>query len=303
LLDYGRANLFDGRMHPVLFRWGQSLSATGTLVDTMGFFEGLEHRSKQLLGPRHRDTLAIRGVIAELLRQFEHPGEAVDELQEVLAAQIDTFGVEDPDVFTTRLRLAQCQADAGDVESAIGTCEQLLNDEIRTHGASHENALIVRHRLAVCRAQSGRTDAAVADYEGLLVDYLRIFGAIDRRTFELRANLATCHARSGNIAQAINSYEQLLSDMEQAPGAINEPLINVLDMLSYCQAEIADWASAIATLERLIPLAEAHWGADHPNINAFRYALASCTDASGVTSNARSMWFIKHNAPPNTGEE
>ncbi|MEV3958488.1 tetratricopeptide repeat protein [Streptomyces albogriseolus] len=302
LLDYGRANLFEGRVHPVLFRWGQSLSAIGPLVDTMGFFEGLEHRSNQLLGPRHRDTLAIRGVIAELLRQFEAPGAAVDELQEVLTTQIDAFGVEDPDVFTTRLRLAQCQADAGDTESAIITCEQLLNDEIRIHGASHENALVVRHRLAVCKAQSGLTEAAVADYEGLLVDYLRIFGAIDGRTFDLRTNLATCHARSGNFAQAINSYEQLLSDLEQAPGPVNEQLINVLDVLSYCQAKMADWASAIATLERLIPLAEAHWGADHSNIDAFRYALASCTDASGVTSDARSMWITKHIAPPNAAE-
>jgi len=141
---------------------------------------------------------------------------------EVLAAAVRpatrVLGVQDPNVLSLRLELANVRFDGGDYGQAAHAYRDLAADLAVNLGRDNEVVLRCRLQEATCHALSGNTELAQQQLEGLLQDQRRLFGADHERVLELRRQLALLELARGLHAQAAARLRSLLADVERIRG-------------------------------------------------------------------------------------
>ena len=103
--------------HPEVLRakseYSWSLRAAGKFDDAAAELRALALDREESFGPHDRTTLETLGFLAITLADGGHREQAVNQLYEVLDAQIRAFGSEDPDTLTTRQRLVEYLSQLG----------------------------------------------------------------------------------------------------------------------------------------------------------------------------------------------
>jgi hypothetical protein len=81
---YAPHGLWQGRLHQVIMKAGNSLARDGLLLEPMAFWEQLLTVARERLGSEHPDTLVIRNNLAWAYGRAGDPHRALGELLDLL---------------------------------------------------------------------------------------------------------------------------------------------------------------------------------------------------------------------------
>ena len=104
--------LYQRRVHPVLFRYGQSLGEAGQVRAAIIHFTRLAAEAHHHLGPDDPDTLITRHNLARWRGEAGDPAGAATAYEELLADMVRVLGPDHPHTLTTRNNLAAWRDDA-----------------------------------------------------------------------------------------------------------------------------------------------------------------------------------------------
>jgi hypothetical protein len=91
-----------------------------------------------------------------------------EELEELLADQLQMLGPVHPGTLVARSNLASYRNQAGDHAGAAEAAEALLTDDLRVLGRNPPDTLVTRSHLATFRGEAGDPSRAAAEFQFLL---------------------------------------------------------------------------------------------------------------------------------------
>jgi hypothetical protein len=171
------------------------------------------------LSPDHRDTLIIRGNVAQFTGEVGDRGEALRLYRELLPDMVRVLGPDHLHTLTTRGNLAYSTGEAGDPAEAVRLHRELLPDRLRVLGPDHPDTLTTRGNLAYSTGEAGDPAEAVRLHRELLPDRVRVLGADHPHTLSTRNNLAYWTGKAGDYREAARLFCDLLPDRVRVLGA------------------------------------------------------------------------------------
>ncbi|MFD3679877.1 tetratricopeptide repeat protein [Streptomyces sp. NPDC058613] len=189
--------LWEPDGHPVLYRAGNSLIATGLYTAASAHWHHFAADSERLLGPDHPYTVTARSNLATSYWQAGRTAEAIVLLKQVVADRERLLGPDHPNTVTARANLAASYWQAGRTAEAIGIEGQVVADYERLLGPDHPYTVTARSNLATSYWQAGRTAEAIVLLEQVVADRERLLGSDHPDTVTARANLAATGVETG----------------------------------------------------------------------------------------------------------
>ena len=118
--------LWRPEAHPVLFRRGLSLDASGLTGPAIAHWQAMLATSTRLLGGAHANAVTARDRLAVAYESAGRFGDAIAAFSSALADRERAQGPEHPDTLTARGRLAHAYASAGRPAEAVTLYEQMV---------------------------------------------------------------------------------------------------------------------------------------------------------------------------------
>jgi tetratricopeptide (TPR) repeat protein len=271
--------LWRPQAHPVLFRRGVSLDASGLTGPAIAHWQAMLAASEA--GGGHADAVAVRDRLAVAYESAGQFGDAIAAFSGSLAERERAQGPEHPDTITARGRLAHAYASAGRSAEAVTLYEQMAAAAGRQLGAGHPVTLAARANLADAYQAAARGKEALTAYQMLLADAGRLLGAGHRDTLAARENLAATLLANGQPKDAIEQYKQLVTATEATAGADHPDAIAARAHLASAYRRGGKPKDAIALSQRVLADRERTAGADHPDTIAARAHLAFAYRSAG----------------------
>ncbi|MEV0412916.1 tetratricopeptide repeat protein [Streptomyces sp. NPDC050448] len=291
LTRHALSSLFEGgRAHPVLFRAGESLGASGQVAAALDHFRQLAEAGERFLSPDHPDTLVARSRTAFWLGESGQIQNALQAYREVLERLRETLGPDSPGTLTARAELAWWQGHAGDVAGAVSATSDLLGDLIRVLGPDHPSTLTTRHNLAWWRGKAGDIAGAATTTAELLGDFVRVLGPDHPATLTARHSLAQWRGESGDAPGAAAAYEELLDLMRGVLGPDHPATLAGRHDLAWWRGQAGDSAGAAAAYEQVLDDRLRALGPDHPDTLATRADLAWWRGQAGDSAGAAAAY-------------
>ncbi|WP_265537349.1 MULTISPECIES: tetratricopeptide repeat protein [unclassified Streptomyces] len=271
------------RVHPVVFRAGESLGKTGQAVAALRHFQHLTTAARTRLGPDHPDTLAACHSHARWRGEAGANAAGVaGDLTELLASSLRILGPDHPNTLAIRHSHAHWRGQAGDPAGAATAYAELLADRERVLGPDDLNILATRHSHAHWRGQAGANAAGVAaEFAELLTDSLRILGPDHPNTLATRSNLAHWRGKAGDPAGAATAHAELLADEELILGPDHPSTLTTRHNVAQWRGKAGDAAGAATALAELLPDLQRVLGPDHPHTLTTQSNLAHWRGKAG----------------------
>jgi hypothetical protein len=270
LRERADAQLWAGRVHPVLPRAGTSLGETGLTAGAVTYFTALHATAVERLGGDHPHTLDIRHELAYWQGQSGDATAAVAILTEVVDARRRVLGPDHPDTLTARHNLAAWLGESGEIEKAFAGFLTVIGDRGRILGADHVDTLTSLHNAAYWLGLHG--NGAVEILEKVLEKRLAILGPDHPDTLLTRYNLAYWLSQT-DPARAIEEYERLLADRDRVLGRDHPDTLLTRFDLAQCHGLSGAPAQAEVTLRKLLPEQVRVLGGEHPDTRITRQSL------------------------------
>ncbi|MFJ8787296.1 tetratricopeptide repeat protein [Streptomyces sp. NPDC102476] len=286
LASHGADLLWRPDGHPVLYRAGVSLIATGLYAAAVTHWHHLVINAERLLGDEHPDTLNARINLASSYRQVGRTSEAIALAELVLADCERLLDDEHPGTSTARGNLASSYWQAGRTSEAITLLERVVADYGRLLGDEHPSTLTARGNLASSYWHAGRTSEALTLELHVLADCERLLGDEHPNTLAARANLAYSYRQAGRTSEAITLLEQVVADSERLLGDEHPNTLAARANLALSYRQAGRTSEAITLLEQVVADRERLLGDEHPNTLAARGNLALSYRRAGHTSEA-----------------
>ena len=268
--------LWKTEAHPLLFRAGLSLEASGLSDAAITYWQSIVATATQLLGPAHANAVVARDRLAAAYESAGRSAEAISVFQAALADRERNQGPEHQETIAARGHLAHAYTSAGRPGDAVALYERTAADAERLLGPGHPTTLDARTGLAAAYADSGQDAEAIGQYERAVTDREWAHGRDHPDTIAARANLASAQRAAGNLAEAIGQYEQVLGDRERVQGADHPDTIAARANLAYAYRSADRLREAVPVYERTLADRERVQGADHRDTLTARSNLAAC---------------------------
>ncbi len=275
-----QSRLWQPEAHPVLFRQGLSLEASGLAGSAITYWETMLITSTRLLGDGHANAVTARDRLAAAYESAGRFGDAIAVFSSALADRERAQGPEHPDTITARGRLAHAYSSAGRPAEAVALYEQMADGAARQLGAGHPVTLAARASLAAAYQAAARGKQALTAYQMLMTDSEKLLGARHPSTLATRDNLAAAFLAAGQPKNAIEQYKRLIADTEE--GGYDHPdAIAARASLASAYHRSGKLKDAIALYQRVLADRERTAGADHPDAIAARTNLAFAYRSAG----------------------
>ena len=286
-----QSRLWQREAHPVLFRKGLSLEASGLAGSAIMYWQTMLITSTRLLGNEHANAVAARDRLAAAYEAAGRFGDAIAVFSSALTDRERNFGPEHPDTITARGRLAHAYSSAGRSGEAVALYEQMADSADRQLGPGHPVTLAARAHLAAAYQAAARGKEALTAYQMLMTDSARLLGARHPNTLATRESLAAAFLAAGQRKDAIEQYKQLIADTEAAGGPDHPDTIAARASLASAYRRSGKPKDAIALYQQVLADRERTAGADHrtrsrpePTWPSPTAAPGSCGKRSGPTS-------------------
>jgi tetratricopeptide (TPR) repeat protein len=276
-----QSRLWQPEAHPVLFRKGLSLEASGLAASAIAYWQTMLITSTRLLGNAHANAVAARDRLAAAYESAGRFGDAIAVFSSALADRERSSGPEHPDTIAARGRLAHAYASAGRPSEAIALYEQMADSAGRQLGPGHPVTLAARASLAAAYQAAARGKEALTAYRMLVTDSERLLGARHPTTLATRESLAAAFLAAGQAKDAIEHYKRLVADAEAAGGRDHPDAIVARASLASAYRRSGKLKDAIALYQRVLADHERIAGADHPDTIAARANLAFAYCSAG----------------------
>ncbi|GGM23996.1 ATP-binding protein [Streptomyces fumigatiscleroticus] len=274
LVRHGNEALISPDIHPLVFHIGDSLGLGGQATAAVTHFEHLAASARQLLGPDHHSTLAVRAALANWRGAAGDAAGAVTALTALLPDRHRVLGPDHPDTLTTRHHLANWHGAAGNPAEAMAALADLLPDRQRVLGPDHPDTLAIRQNLANWHGAVGDMATAEAALAGLLADQERALGPDHADTVATRAILACWRREAESMAEAAATLAGLFSGQEEALGPDHPGTLLTRTLLWMWRGLAGDVAEAQAGCADLLSDLQRLHGPHHPMPTALRAVLA-----------------------------
>lgn len=210
--------LWWDRLHPVVFKAGNSLTNQGLQAEALAFWERLLPTAVERLGEEHPDALTIRNNLYWAAGRSGDPGRALDGFRELLEVRRRVLGDDDQNTLATRHALAVWRDECGDHDGAVATLRALVTDYERVLGDDHRDTL--NTRIALVEILGGQDPgAAVRELRVLVEDFRRVRGTDDPEVFEVEVELAAWLSEAGETEEALERIDRVLGDYRRVLGA------------------------------------------------------------------------------------
>ncbi len=266
--------LWQPEAHPVLFRNGLSLEASGLAEAAITYWQTMLATSTRLLGNGHANAVTARDRLATAYESAGQFDDAIAVFSSALADRERNQGPEHPDTLTARGYLAHAYASAGRPAEAAALYEQMVADASRVLGAGHPVTLAARASLADAYQAAAQGKEALTAYQMLMTDSARLLGARHPSTLATRDRLAAAFLANGQPKDAIEHYKRLAADTEAAAGRDHPDAIAARASLASAYRRGGKPKDAIALYQRVLADRERIAGADHPVAITARANLA-----------------------------
>ena len=276
-----QSRLWQPEAHPVLFRKGMSLEASGLAGSAITYWQTMLITSTRLLGNAHANAVAARDRLGAAYEAAGRSGDAITVFTNALADREHNSGPEHPDTIAARGRLAHAYSSAGRPAEAIALYEQMADGADRQLGPGHPVTLAARASLAAAYQSAARGKEALTAYQMLMTDSERLLGARHPNTLATRESLAAAFLAAGQPKDAIEHYKRLVADTEAAGGHDHPDAIAARTTLASAYGRSGKLKDAIALYQRVLADHERTAGADHPDTIAARASLAFAYRSAG----------------------
>ena len=275
-----QSRLWQPEAHPVLFRKGLSLEASGLAGSAIAHWQTMLITSTRLLGNAHANAVTARDRLAAAYESAGRFGDAIAVFSSALADREHTLGPEHPDTIAARGRLAHAYSSAGRPTEAIVLYEQMADGAGRQLGPGHPVALTARAHLAAAYQAGARDSEALTVYQMLMADAVSLLGAGHPNTLAIRGSLAAAFLAAGQPKDAIECYKRLVTDAEE--GGYDHPeAIAARASLASAYQHSGKLKDAIALYQRVLADRERSVGTDHLDTMAARANLAFAYRSAG----------------------
>ena len=276
-----QSRLWQREAHPVLFRKGLSLEASGLAGSAITYWQAMLITSTRLLGNAHVNAVAAQDRLAAAYESAGRFGDAIAVFSSALTDRERNQGPEHRDTITARGRLAHAYSSAGRPAEAVALYEQMADGAGRQLGPGHPVTLAARAHLAAAYQAAARGKEALTAYQMLMTDSERLLGARHPNTLAARESLAAAFLAAGQPKDAIEHYKQLIADTEAAGGHDHPDAIAARASLASAYRRSGKPRDAIALYQRVLADRERTAGADHPDAIDARANLAFAYRSAG----------------------
>ena len=267
--------------HPLLFRKGLSLEASGLAGSAIAYWQTVLITSTRLLGSAHANAVSARDRLAAAFEAAGRHGDAIAVFSGALADRERNLGAGHPDTITARGHLAHAYSTAGRASEAVALYEQTAADAGRQLGPGHPVTLAARASLADAYQAAGRGKDALTAYQLLLGDAERLLGAGHPSTLATRRSLAAAFDAGGQFKDAIEQYRRLVAEAEAAGGGDHPDTIAARASLADACLRGGKAKDAIALYQRVLAARERIAAAAHPDTITARAELAFAYRSAG----------------------
>ena len=276
-----QSRLWRPEAHPVLFRQGLSLEASGLAGSAIAYWQAMLITSTSLLGNAHANTVTARDRLAAAYESAARFGDAIAVFSSALADRERTQGPEHPDTIAARGRLAHAYSSAGRPAEAVVLYEQMADGAGRQLGPGHPVTLAARASLAAAYQAAARAKEALTAYQMLMTDSELLLGAAHPSTLATRESLAAAFLAAGQPKEAIEHYKRLVATVEAASGRDHPDAIAARASLASAYRHSGKPKDAIALSQRVLADRERTAGPDQPDTMAARADLAFAYRSAG----------------------
>lgn len=276
--------------HPLLFKVGHSLDASGLASSAIGYWQSMAAKTTRLLGPGHADSVAAQDRLAAASEAAGRENEAVTMFAAALADRERHLGAEHQDTIAARVRLAGACLRSGKSADAIAIYERTVSDAERALGHVHPETLAARAGLAEAYAIAGRHRQAIRCCRTQVTETERLLGSGHSATLAAFIGLADAYQGAGQSKDAAEAYLRALAAHQAAFGDGNPDVITVRSMLASSLRKAGKNKEALVHYERVLTDRQRTQGADHPDTIAARANLAFAYRTSGQIREALAMY-------------
>ncbi|GIE94441.1 tetratricopeptide repeat protein [Paractinoplanes rishiriensis] len=209
LLDDGVEALCTDRLHPLVFRAGNSLPQMGLFDAAVGYWSGLRPVVERCLGAEHEDTLTVRNNLAWAYGRAGAPEQALAELRDLLPVRTRVLGPDAVNTLATRHGIAVWLDATGDTGQAVHQLRALIADYERVLGRAARDTVNTRITLAGHLGATESPAVAVAHLTALLDEFRRVPGVSGHELLDAEYNLALWQAEAGALDDAIGRADHL----------------------------------------------------------------------------------------------
>jgi eukaryotic-like serine/threonine-protein kinase len=169
---------------------------------------------------------------AEVLIDRKWFAQAVDVLDEVIAAVKASGRMNDPRVLELRSTHAAALFLGGDFRRALTAFERLAADHAKVAGAGDERVLEYRKQVAYCHAELGDTDAALGASRALLDELTKNRDDRNPQALELRHQIGILLLAAHRLDESARVLRPLHWDLLAVNGAGDPSAHEVADLLA-----------------------------------------------------------------------
>ncbi len=282
--------LWSAGCHPLIFRIGRSLDEEGLTGPAVEFWSEVAGISDSILGPDHRDSWELTGLLAAAYMTAGRRAEAITWYRQLVAGWASRFGADSPRTLTARVRLGGVLTAAGLVDDAINMLKDARTECERALGPDHWLAQDAREELASAYRAADQTAAAIRIYRRSLSERERTAGAQDPRTIAIRQRLAEAYLADGKARDAMTQYKRAVTDCERSLGPADPDTIRAQSLLARAYHQAGRMASAVQIYEQVRAGTERSLGPSHRDTLAAGNSLAGAYYAVGRLTDAANMY-------------
>jgi hypothetical protein len=266
------------RVHPLLFRLGDSLGEAGLVGAAAAHFADLTSTTTRLIGADQPDTLRSRYREGVWTGEAGHATQAADVLAAAVQDCRRVLGVDHQLTLQTRHGLANWTGHAGQPMAAADLLEGTLADCRGSLGDEHPITLAVARDREYWRGVAGNRRGAFDETEALLPVLEKVLGPDDIVTLDTRENLARWRGDIGDAEGAAAAFERLYDDHLRVCGPTHPRTLAIRHGLAWWRGQAGDPGRAAADFRALLDDRLRVLGPDHPAVAVTRRDLATWLD-------------------------
>jgi len=274
LREFTGTFLLSSGCHPAVLQAGQSLDADGLAGPAVAYWEAMTSVTKQLLGARDPQTVAVRDLLGAACEASGRLDKAIAVYEAALADRDHALGSGHPDTRAARDRLTRTYFAAGRANDAISLAERALVSSEAVAGPNHPDTLTAHANLASAYLDAGWHDKAIATFRRGLAGMERVLGPNHPEAIAARGSLVDAYRGSGRFKEAIAFGKRTLADRERASGPDHPDTITARASLASAYRDAKKPKDAIPVYQRIVADRERIQSPEHPDTILARCDLA-----------------------------
>ena len=223
------------------------------------------------------------------MREFGDPSRAIELLERLNEARVQSLPAEDPKVLTSQYLLARAYFKKGDIPRAVALFEQIVHIQEKTMGPEHPNLLRSQHELATAYMDMEETKRAVPLLEKVLEMRIKILRPEHPNRLCSEHELARAYLDIGETKRAVPLLEEVLEMRIKTLRPEHPHRLMSQHSLAIAYLRIGEADKAITILELVVEMRAKTLRAEDPDRLGSQHELARAYLDIGETGKATAI--------------